>query len=183
MYNKCTAKSLDSGAGVRSRHSNRQNGDEHKEQTPKWCKRKSEQGKKEMRKQTNYWSSFSVTLRPLPKTFADFQCGQLHTSQELCSAAFLYLRIRCNEPFTLQLRGRLSRETQTKTFAHYPFMWPVSWGSALYLPFTQISLRYSKDAPTEVESNSRLALPELKFPLPIASVHVDITYPWLCYHE
>lgn len=72
MYNKCTAKSLDSGAGVRSRHSNRQNGDEHKEQTPKWCKRKSEQGKKEMRKQTNYWSSFSVTLRPLPRLLLIF---------------------------------------------------------------------------------------------------------------
>lgn len=51
-----------------------------------------------MRKQRDFWGSFSVTLRPPSKAFADLQCGELHTRQEPCCAAFLDIETRCNTP-------------------------------------------------------------------------------------
>lgn len=114
---------------------------------------------------------------------------KLHTSPEPCSAAFMYMRIRCNAPSHYSSEADYQKKSRQR---HLPRELPIylcgQWaGEVLFTPFytgdTHTSLRNSEDAPTEVASNLRLALSELKCPLPVASVHVDITYPWLCKHE
>lgn len=125
-----------------------------------------------------------MTLRPPSKAFAVLQCGELHTGQEPCSAAFLYMRIRYNAPSCYSSEADYQRKSKDISPWNCPFSYVAhELGKCCLPPFytgdTQLSLRYSKDAPTEVESNPRLALSELKCPLPVASVHMGITHPWV----
>lgn len=136
MYNKCTAKSLDSGAGVRSRHSNSvadKMGMNTRSKHQNDVKEKKNRGKKKWKSKQiigaasqSHWDFF--------QDFCRFEVWSTSPKSRALQCCFPVLENQMQWTLTLQLRSRLSREIQTKTFAHYPFIYVASQLGKCSLP-------------------------------------------------
>lgn len=193
MYNKCTTKSLDSGEGVRSRHSNSATNKMGMNTSGKQqidVKEKMRTGGNRCEKANGAASQSHWDLLPrLLQICSVVNLTHVQSPEVLLSCTWkseaMHPHVIAQKQIT---KGSPDKDICPGIYPGNPLIFGASeLGKCCLPPFytgdTQISLRYSKDALTEVESNPRLALLELKCLLPIASVHVDITYPWLCNRE
>lgn len=187
MYNKCTTKSLDSGESVRNRHSNSatdkmgMNTRGKHQNHVKYKKRTGENRNKKAKGLLEQLPSHTETSFQGFCRFAVWWTS--HKSRALqCCFPVHENQMQC--PLTLQLRSRLSKEIQR----HFPTELPIKlcgqWAGEML--FTPLLHRRYTDQPEVQQGCSnrggicwRLALSELECPLPVASVHVDITYSWL----